>query len=79
MNLVEKLLVLCFWCGFFTVEVRTIPRTLLYDFNVAEASYLPKGDDMSSGPIRLREPLLFFGLPFDTIFVSLLLRSHFIH
>lgn len=70
MILFRKSIVLCILCSFLFSSVRTIPQRLLYDYEVAEAAYLPKGDDVSSGPITLREPLIFFGVSFDTIYVS---------
>lgn len=64
-------LVSCFiLCCFLLPSVRTIPKNLLYAYDVGEVNYLPKGDDVSSGPIDLNEPLVFFGVPFDTIYVS---------
>lgn len=75
MRVLKKSLVLCFLCSFLFSGIRTIPQNLLYPYDVPEAVYLPKDDDISSGPIKLKEPIVFFGVTFDTIYVSLLFFS----
>ncbi|KAK9891601.1 hypothetical protein WA026_015561 [Henosepilachna vigintioctopunctata] len=47
-----------------------IPAALLYDYNIKEAVRLPKGDEVSSGPITLKVPIIFFGEAYDTIYVN---------
>ncbi|XP_028136673.1 nidogen [Diabrotica virgifera virgifera] len=47
-----------------------LPEGLLYLYNVPEAIPLPKGDDISSSEIRLREPIVFFGVTYESIFVN---------
>lgn len=60
----------CIFCFFVFISVKALPISLLYDYNVPEAIRLPKGDDISSEEIVLREPLVFFGISFDTVYVS---------
>ncbi|XP_057670529.1 nidogen [Diorhabda carinulata] len=47
-----------------------LPEGLLYSYNVPEAIKLPRGDDVSSPEIKLREPIVFFGNSYDSIFVN---------
>lgn len=54
------------------ISINAIPSSLLYDYNVLDAIRLPRGDDISSEEIVLREPLVFFGVNFDTVYVSTL-------
>ncbi|XP_018565224.1 nidogen-2 [Anoplophora glabripennis] len=64
-----RLIIWCFLC-FCCANVRCIPVSLLYDHNFPEVVYLSKEDDFSSPEIRLREPVVFFGIPFETIYVN---------
>lgn len=73
MKLLKQPLVSSFLCSFLFSAVRTIPQNLLYRYDVPEAKYLAKGDDMSSDPIILEETIVFFGVTFDTIYVSCIL------
>ncbi|CAH1160142.1 unnamed protein product [Phaedon cochleariae] len=60
-----------FFCVLYVLflDVRAIPTSLLYDYNVPEAVYLPKEDDIASDKINLRDPIIFFGIEYETIFV----------
>ncbi|KAJ8922644.1 hypothetical protein NQ315_007676 [Exocentrus adspersus] len=55
---------------FFYANVRSIPVSLLYDHNSPQAVHLPKEDDVSSAEVKLKEPVVFFGVPFETIYVN---------
>lgn len=65
----------CFFWWFLFTTVSGIPQQLLYNYLVPEVEYLPISDDVSSGPIRLKEPLVFFGINFDTIYVSVFFQQ----
>lgn len=62
----------CFCISLFVKCVYGIPVALLYDHNIREAIKLPREDDISSSEIKLKVPIIFFGVPFDTIFVSIM-------
>ncbi|CAH0560102.1 unnamed protein product [Brassicogethes aeneus] len=47
-----------------------IPANLLYDWDVEEIQELPHASDVASKEIPLRVPIVFFGVPFDTIWVN---------
>ncbi|KAG5890814.1 hypothetical protein JTB14_008255 [Gonioctena quinquepunctata] len=64
-----KLLIWCVLCFLF-VDINAIPATLLYEYNVSDAVYLPREDDVSSQEIELREPVVFFGVIFDSVYVN---------
>lgn len=57
--------VFCLFSGCFA-----IPAALLYEYNVQNAVKLPKGDDVSSPPVSLNTPIIFFGEAYETIYVS---------
>nr|XP_023027888.1 nidogen-2-like [Leptinotarsa decemlineata] len=63
-------LLMWFVLCFIFVDINAIPVTLLYEYKVPDAVYLPKGDDISSQEIELREPVVFFGEEFDSIYVN---------
>lgn len=62
--------VLCFLSVWVIGHVDGIPQGLLYEHNVPEAVILPKTDDGSSREIKLKEPIVFFGNSYDSIYVS---------
>ncbi|KAJ8949810.1 hypothetical protein NQ318_000508 [Aromia moschata] len=64
-----RLILWCFLC-FSYAEVRGIPASLLYDHDGPGVEYLPKDNDVSSEEIRLREPVVFYGTPFESIYVN---------
>lgn len=57
-------------CLYLFCAANAIPQTLLYDYAVSDGLQLPKGDEVSSPEIKLTKPIVFYGRPFDTIYVS---------
>lgn len=60
-------------CGFlctFWASVAAIPAGLLYDFEGPEVQQLPRENDVSSDEISLQVPVNFYGLPYNSIYVS---------
>lgn len=47
-----------------------IPRSLLYDYKGGEVSELLRGDDVSSPPLQLTTPVVLYGIPYESVFVS---------
>lgn len=58
---------LCFWIS---STSNAIPRTLLYDYKGGDVSQLPRADDVSSPPIQLKVPVVLYGVPYESIYVS---------
>ncbi|CAG9854211.1 unnamed protein product [Phyllotreta striolata] len=62
--------VLCLLVSWVIGAVVALPEGLLYEYNVPEAVTLPRGDDVSSRAVKLKEPIVFFGNTYDTIYVN---------
>lgn len=58
------------WCFCLLTCAYCIPQTLLYEYANSESSQLPKGDEISSPKIQLQKPIVFYGIPYDSIYVS---------
>ena len=65
---IRTLLVLLFLCGIFAPETGGLPTALLYDYKLSETLRL--GDEISSLAIPLKIPIVFYGTPYRSIYVS---------
>lgn len=57
-------------CFCITAITRAIPKTLLYDYKTSEVSQLPRGDDVSSPQVQLSVPVVLYGIPYESVYVS---------
>ncbi|CAH1124061.1 unnamed protein product [Ceutorhynchus assimilis] len=61
-----SIFLLCCLCA----DVRSIPKELLYQFDVSTAKLLPAEDDVSTDEIQLQVPIAFYGSTYKSIYVN---------
>lgn len=62
--------ILCFYLISF---VNSLPASLLYDYTSAKR--LRNGDDVSSSKIKLQVPIVFYGVTYNNIYVSIFYKQ----
>lgn len=58
------------WCFLFLTCVKCIPQSLLYEYATYDSQNLQRGDDVSSSKVPLKVPIVFYGVKYDSIYVS---------